>query len=89
MSTEIRAVETDGASRIIQSISDVNSFNNDSMASLSDHKNYSKVPNLMFTDMDFAQEGKEKISATIAASMIEVMNGITIDKEEIKIEMPI
>ena len=54
MSTEIRAVETDGASRIIQSVDDVNSFNNDSMASISDQKNYSKEPNLMFTDMDFA-----------------------------------
>ena len=60
MSTEIRAVETDGASRIVQSVDDINSFNNDSMASLSENKNYSKVSNLMFTDIDFAQADQEK-----------------------------
>ena len=60
MSTEIKAVETDGASRIVQSVDDINSFNNDSMASLPENKNYSKVPDLMFTDMDFAQVDQEK-----------------------------
>ena len=78
MSTEIRAVETDGASRIIQSVDDVNSFNNDSMASLSDHKNFSKVPNQM----------DNTVAAAISTNMTELMNGIRIDKEEIKIDMP-